>query len=224
MRAIIFDTETTGIENPEVIETAWMDVQDPSQIAVVMRFKPSKPITLGALATHHILPSELEHEPPSSEFRLPDGVEYLIGFNVDFDWMAIGSPPNIKRIDLCPICRTTYPGLDSYSQSAMMYYLFGATQNTRNLLTGQHSAAVDVYNCFCIYEKLLKEAGATNDFEAIWRWSEECRVPSVMPFGKFQGKPISEVDESYRRWYRGCTNPPPDQYILKAFEKYPAQF
>src|SRR5678816_3914129 len=115
MRDSIFDVETTGVTDPEVIEVAWLDLDchpDDVERCQVSRWKPSKPIELGALATHGILPQYLELCPPSSAFKLPAMVEYLIGFAIDYDWNAIGSPPNVKRIDLCAICRTLYPGLD----------------------------------------------------------------------------------------------------------------
>lgn len=222
MRAIIFDTETTGLNEPEIVSAAWIDVAaDEWTLINEQKFKPSKPIELGAAATHHILPCDLEDCPPSDSFRLPDGVAYLIGWNVDYDWAAIGSP-DVKRIDLCCIARRLFPDLDAYSQAAVYYHLFGMTDLSRNFLRSAHSAADDVRNCRAIYETMIRQRSLEGNIEALWRFSEECRIPNVMPFGKLKGQPISQVDEGYRRWYRGCTNPPPDQYILKAFEKYPA--
>jgi exodeoxyribonuclease X len=83
--AIIFDTETTGLDEPELVESAWLSIDiagEPAGLVEVSRWKPSKRIQLGALAAHHIMDEELHVFPPSSEFRLPDGVEYLIGHNV----------------------------------------------------------------------------------------------------------------------------------------------
>ncbi len=226
MRAIIFDTETTGLNEPEIVEVAWIDAEDIHQQRgpsfYVKRFKPSKDIELGALATHHILPSDVEDCPPSSAFRLPDEVEYLLGFNIDFDWQVIGSPESIKRIDICAICRNVLPGLDCYSQTAIYYHLFGKTELSRSLLLESHSAGADVIICSKIYERLSSVPPTPHlDIEALWQFSEECRIPNVMPFGKHKGLSMSEVPADYRRWYANCTNPPPDQYILKAFEKYP---
>ena len=180
MRAIIFDCETTGLVEPEIIEAAWLDAEDPlqerHQSFTVWRFKPSKPIELGAIATHHILPCELEGLPPSSDFKFPDGVEYIIGHNVDYDWIAAGSPEHIRRIDTCAMCRVVYPGLSSYSQTAMIYHLFGATLETRERLTGLHSAVIDVRNCAEIYGRLLLDAAGvsnTSNIDEVWRFSEE---------------------------------------------------
>jgi exodeoxyribonuclease X len=98
--AIIVDTETTDIKDPEVIEMAWVEIADVSFERVENidcdRFKPTKPITLGAIATHHILPSDLTYCQPFDLAYLPKST-YLIGHNIDFDWTALGKPPG-KRI------------------------------------------------------------------------------------------------------------------------------
>ncbi|MEX5322908.1 3'-5' exonuclease, partial [Pseudomonas shirazica] len=61
MTAYIFDSETTGLNNPELVEAAWLQLG--AGLAVtgefLQRYKPSKPIELGALATSHILDEEL---------------------------------------------------------------------------------------------------------------------------------------------------------------------
>src|SRR5690625_1859826 len=101
MTAIIFDTETTGNDPAEIIEAAWLKVDGLLNLEVVehyeARFKPAHKISLGALATHHILDEELEHCPPASSFSLPDNVEYIIGHNVDYEWEVSGRP-QVKRI------------------------------------------------------------------------------------------------------------------------------
>lgn len=101
MTALIFDTETTGGDDPKMIEAAGI-VLRPGDIDLrpadhfEFRYNPGIPSTLGALATHHILDSELAGCPPPS-FLLSDDVEYLIGHNIDYDWRVIGEP-KVKRI------------------------------------------------------------------------------------------------------------------------------
>jgi exodeoxyribonuclease X len=148
MVAIIFDTESTGIDAPQLIEAAWIRVPDPNTLVSIesfhQRYKPSKPIALGALATHHIMDEDLVDCPPPTDFRLPPGIDYLVGYNIDYDWRVIGEPP-IKRICVLALARSLLPGLDSYSQSAVLYHLIRA--QARELLKGAHSADADVYNC-----------------------------------------------------------------------------
>lgn len=220
MKAIIFDTETTGLESPECIELAYAFVEEGlwglSEIQEE-RFLNSKPIEWGALATHHILPSMLESCRPSSEAALPQ-CSYLIGHNVDFDWKVMGKPP-IRRIDTLAMCRNLFPKADSHKLGAMYYYLFGAHEASRKDLRDAHSAAADVYLCARILKELAGNLGLKT-FEAIWRFSEEARIPFTMPFGKHKGKPIAEVDKGWRKWYAAQADT--DPYILMAFARYPA--
>lgn len=218
MKAIIFDTETTGLIEPEIVSAAWVVAYSIGDEPTHQFFKPSKDIELGAIATHCIFPYMLVGCPASSTFQLPDGVEYLIGWNIDFDWMAIGSP-DVRRIDMCCIARKLYPGLDSYSQTAIYVHLFGQTPQTRETIMSAHSAAADVAMCKKIFQHILHVEDLS--LSEYWELSEESRVPEIFPFGKHKGVPVSQVPPDYRRWYSGCTNPPPDSYILKAFEKYP---
>ena len=99
--AIIFDIEATDKDNPVLVEAAWVALDSISPFTLGeefhQRYNPGKPISLGALATHHILDEELVDCPPASSFTLPTDATYLIGHNIDFDWNAIGQP-DIKRI------------------------------------------------------------------------------------------------------------------------------
>jgi exodeoxyribonuclease X len=215
MNALLIDTETTGLDAPELVEEAWLPVDIAGNIVppggTVSRWRPSKPISLGALATHHILDEDLVDCPPSSEFRLPAGVEYLIGHNVDFDWRVIGSP-EVKRIDLCAMCRVLWPEADSHSQSAMLYLL--ERSSARERLRHAHSAGHDVMNCRVILQHVLVKAGPFATFEELWHASERMRIPTVMPYGKHRGMPIANVPPDYKRWLLG--QPDVDPYLVKA--------
>lgn len=96
INAYIFDCETTGLNEPELIEAAWLELSSILPITLVgdgfnQQYKPSKPIEIGALATHHIMDEDLVNCMPSSSFSLPDGIQYLIGHNIDFDAAVIGN-------------------------------------------------------------------------------------------------------------------------------------
>src|SRR5690242_14263831 len=67
VNAIILDVETTGIDEPDVVELAATaalispaDIDFDSIEQSEQRFRPRKPISLGALAAHHILETDLE--------------------------------------------------------------------------------------------------------------------------------------------------------------------
>jgi exodeoxyribonuclease X len=215
--AVILDTETTGTVDPEVIEAAWRYVDIYGQgvgSSFSQRFKPSKPISLGALATHHIMDEDLVDCSPTGSFALLAGVEYLIGHNVDFDWRAIGSPP-LKRIDTCALSRVVWPDADSHSLGALMYLV--DRQGARQRLAGAHSAIVDVDNCRLLLEKIIV-ALVVVTFEDLWLASEAARVPTVMPFGKHLGMPIREVPRDYKQWL--LRQPDVDPYLERALRAW----
>src|SRR5690625_1885984 len=206
MRAIIFDTETTGNENPESIEAAWLRVQDPIQLTVTeeyeARYQPTQTISLGALATHHILDEELQGCPPSASFSLPADVQYIIGHNIDYDWQACGEP-DVKRICTLALARHLLPNLDSHSQSALVYY-FDRT-NARQRLGEAHSALADVINCRLNLLNLLqvaKEQGVSlpGSSAGLWQRSEQAGRPTIMPPGKHRCGRIPYIPKNHHAW------------------------
>lgn len=217
MSAIIFDTETTGINEPQVIEAAFLVVGSPFALPILseycQRFKPSKRIELGALATHHILDEELANCPASSEFFLPDDTQYLIGHNVDYDWKVIGEPP-VKRICTLAMCRHLFPDADSHSQSAMIYMMRRSA--ARDRLKNAHAALDDVKNCRTILDVCLDKMGATKEttWEDVWCFSEKARIPTVMTFGKHKGMAIKDIPSDYKAWL--LRQPDVDPYLVKA--------
>ena len=111
-KTIIFDTEATDKKTPIIIEAAWLEVESFDPVATglswVQRYNPGQPISLGALATHHIMDEELVNCPPSSSFQLPSDCEYMIGHNIDFDWSALGCP-DVKRVCTLALSRRLWP-------------------------------------------------------------------------------------------------------------------
>lgn len=231
-KAIIVDTETTGkADDAQVIEMAYIQLEDvPSTVAVAKfcsLYKPTVEIALGAMATHHILPSMLEdqrsHECAAGD--VPDS-EYWIGHNIDVDWNWLGRP-DVKLIDNLSMSRALFPDLDSHTQSAMIYYYglgVGKPERAKELLKGAHSALADVENCFRVLSMLLavcrQRSIPVDTWEEIYAFSEESRIPSIMPFSKkFKGLHMSQVDNGFRDWYRGQDNQ--DKYILAAFDRHP---
>jgi exodeoxyribonuclease X len=214
MITLLIDTETTGFVEPEPIEIAlalffldgchW-------QAPTVARLKPSKSIELGALAVHHIMDEDLVDCRPSSSFALPEETQYLIGYNVDYDWGAIGKP-GVKRIDVCAMCRMLWPSAESHSQGAMLYLL--RRGSARAALQRAHSAAVDLEICGTILGHVVAKAGLFPTIEALWEFSERARIPTVMPFGKHKGMPIADVPADYKRWLLGQSDV--DSYLQQA--------
>lgn len=211
--AIIFDTETTGINDPQLIEAAYIrpdSFANGIKESFCKRYKPSKAISLGAMATHHIMDEDLEGCEASESFLLPDGVEYLIGHNIDFDWKVIGQPP-IKRICTLALCRHLIPEADSHSLGAMIYYFNRG--GAREMVKGAHSAEADVMMCLFILHAIINLTNA-DSWEYLWQLSEKARIPTVMPYGKHKGEPIASVPSDYKQWLLRQTDV--DPYLVKA--------
>ena len=214
--ALIFDTETTGKNEAKMIEAAWIQLDSINPFVTSeefnQRYNPGKPIEFGALATHHILDEELIDCPTSESFELPQGVEYLIGHNVDYDWNIIGQP-NIKRICTLALSRKAWPTLDSHTQSALFYFL--SRSNARETLKNAHSALADVKICAVI---LLNVCDALNisSMDDLYTASEAARIPSHMTFGKHKGMPIGDIPRDYKTWLLNQDNV--DAYLRKALE------
>ncbi|MDR5813361.1 3'-5' exonuclease [Caballeronia sp. LZ033] len=221
MNAIIFDTETTDANEPQLIEAAWIRAHICGNRIELgesfeRRYKPSKEITSGAMATHHILDSDLIGCPPSSTFALPDDVTYIIGHKVDFDWEVIGSPAHVKRICTLALARNLWPHADSHSLTALMYRLSIDRARTRELVRNAHSALTDCGLCGWLLCAMNDAAGPFESWEALWTYSEAARVPEIMPFGKHKGEHIKAVPSSYRQWL--LKQPDVDPYLRKALE------
>ncbi|MFT0547901.1 3'-5' exonuclease [Allopusillimonas ginsengisoli] len=215
MNAVIFDTETTGTAEPQLIEAAWLRLDSPATLGVTEQFEqrycPSQRITLGALAVHHIYDEELVGCPPHTDFKLPANVQYIIGHNVDYDWKVAGRP-DVKRICTLALARRLYPDADSHSQSAMIYLI--DRPNARNLLRAAHSALADAQNCRSLLANLIGLAGPVDDWEALWQLSEQARIPRVMTFGKHKGTLIADVPADYKAWL--LRQPDVDPYLQVA--------
>ncbi|MCY1540379.1 hypothetical protein D9M68_760140 [compost metagenome] len=233
MKPIIFDTETTGTDNEkdQIIEAAWLELPaTPAEFSAVRaptefphyleRFKPTVPISLGAQATHHIICEDLVGCRESSEFALPAGDLLMIGHNVDFDWRMAGEP-KLPRVCTLALSRFLFPDKDSHTQSAMLYLIgrrFGREAWARDLLKNAHAALDDVRNCAILLRFLLQvaqEAGhAVGTWSEVYTLSEKARFPTVMPYGKHKGTPISQVPSDYKAWL--LRQPDVDPYLEQA--------
>lgn len=216
MSAIIFDTETTDADEPQIVQAAWLRVEDTS-LEVVEKFeqsfRPGKPISLGAMAVHHITDEDLEGCAPHTEFRLP-ACDYLIGHNVDFDWkaaLASGDQPQFKRICTLALSRSLWPALDSHKQGAVLYHLDRLT--ARQIARDAHDALADVSMLHVILGHIIARLSVTT-WEALWQASEKARVPTVMAFGKHKGMRIADLPRDYRDWL--LRQPDLDPYMKQA--------
>lgn len=232
MTAYVFDTETTDRKEGEIIESCLLAFESETDLVgptdrivfplraldgVAHRWKPAKPITMGALAVHHILPMELEDCPPSSEFSLPPDCEYVVGHSVDFDWIAAGSPPGVKRICTHAMAQHVWPDATGYSLVALIYMLLRPTYQTRSLVQGAHGALTDCCLCVNLLNHIIAERPEIKTWSALWMFSEECRIPRTCPMKRYEGVPLDELEDGFIDW---CLNQSwLDPYYRKGLER-----
>lgn len=236
IKVLLGDTETTGTdhEKDQIIEAAWLHLpQTVAEFCAVKtpdvfefyheRFKPSIPISLGAMSVHNIIDEDLTDCLDHDQFAFPHDADYLIGHNIDFDWQMMGEP-EVRRICTLALSRSLFPELDSHKQAAMIYHI-GTIYNrrawARDVVKGAHAALDDVRMCAALLRFLilmLKHKGTeVESWEQLALISDEARIPTVMSFGKHKGLRIEDVPSDYVRWYRGQVDK--DEWLLKAFAR-----
>lgn len=221
MNAIIFDTETTAAENGEVIQMAYRDVRIlehglTSMKAELFNYKPKGEIMPGAMATHHIIEQDLEHAPPFNPSDLPVA-DFYIGHKVDFD-MQFYPDRTGRRICTLAMARRIWPSAE-HTLGALFYWLHEDKRVAQNLAKNAHAADVDVWICFYVLRHIVQCVEGLETLEDLANFSDECRIPTHMSFGKFKGQPVSSVDNGWRSWYK--KQDAPDPYLLEAFRRQP---
>lgn len=226
MTCYLLDTETTDAgDAPEVIQLAIMGpMATPLSEAPTATFlyKPSKPISIGAMATHNIIAEDLEGAPPWTGYTLPSDCSYIVGHAIDFDWKAIGSP-SVKRICTLALARSVWPEIDSHKLTALMYHIYPHAL-ARDLVKSAHDAAADVRLCNRLLFALFDVIDQPENWESLWRTSEEARIPKIFSFGKFKGALIADIkrtDRSYINWCLSgkCDMVNEDDYLRQALSR-----
>ncbi|MGB9674935.1 MAG: putative quorum-sensing-regulated virulence factor, partial [Nanopusillaceae archaeon] len=202
---LIFDTETTDLEDPVLIEASGIYItgnplKDEQKDYFTERYNPGKPITIEAMSKHHIIDSDLINCKPYTDFKLDPNVKYLIGHNIDFDWKVIGCP-DVKRIDTLAISRYLWPDLQVHTLVGLIYFINDDKKKARELVKNAHSSLADCWMVLDLLKVIIKlNKDKIKNWEDLYQFSEKCRIPNVMPFGKYKGELISEIPNDYKIW------------------------
>ena len=111
IKAIVLDTETTGLCLPQVVELAYMSIDDDMLIkeddVVCERFQPRKLMEADASAVNGIFDMDLIGKPKTENLLqvmpVVGEVQYIVGHNVEFDANAINLSIN-RTYDFKQIC------------------------------------------------------------------------------------------------------------------------
>ena len=204
MSALILDTETHDL-NGYPIEIAYAPCSFEQGVLVINQgevfdeyFSCPEPIALGALATHHILETDIAEKPSFDTFKMPQDVQYLIGHNIDYDIKAIQKcQPDftVKGICTLALCRMVWPELP-HTLSAMYYHVMDDLELARKHLRHAHNAKADIYFTGVILKTLVEQLGI-KDMNSLFIMSETARIPKYITFGKHKGTAIKDLDSGY---------------------------
>lgn len=195
----VIDTETTSFEGG-VCELASIDILDGQLCNPMSDFvKPPEPITVGAMAVHHITDAMVADAPP-----LSDVIDRYLGADVYVAHNAAFDRPKLPQITAPWICtlklaRKLYPELESHSNQYLRYHFMLDVDVPENLHA--HRALYDCYVTAALLLRLNRDARLT-----IAQMRDISARPSLlhtMRFGKHKGKTFEEIagqDQGYLRW------------------------
>ncbi len=223
MNALILDTETHDL-NGYPIEIAYAPCSFEQGVLVINHgevfdeyFSCPEPIALGALATHHILETDIAEKPSFDTFKMPQDVQYLIGHNIDYDIKAVQKCQpdfNVKGICTLALCRMVWPELP-HTLSAMYYHVMDDLELARKHLRHAHNAKADIYFTGVILSTLVELLGI-RDMNSLFIMSETARIPKYITFGKHKGTAVKDLDPSYVTWL--LRQDGLDPYLVKALK------
>ena len=231
MTTIILDTETHKLAG-NACEIAWAPfslvdgvAKSDFKIGECHRFNPLEPISIGAMATHHILDADVANCPAHTEFTLPilnhQPVEYIIGHNVDYDMAVLArcgidiSP--IKTICTLALAQSCWPQAEQHTLGALAYLLAEDQTKAREVLKHAHSAWHDIRITASVLRYLIDDLGVMT-VEELYIASEKARIPTHMRGGKHAGVPLQDLPPSYASWLR--KQPDLNPYLARALDQF----
>ncbi|BCG09097.1 exodeoxyribonuclease X [Buttiauxella agrestis] len=195
----IIDTETCGLQGG-VVEVASVDIVNGEIVNPMSDLvRPDRPISHQAMAIHRIT-EEMVADKPWIEDVIPRyyGSPYYVAHNASFDQRMLPELPNSEWICTVKLARRLWPGI-KYSNMGLYKSLKLEVETPAGLY--HHRALFDCYITAALLLRIMDESG----------WEPEQMVTitgrpalvSTMAFGKYRGKPISEIaeqDPGYLRW------------------------
>jgi len=197
---VIFDTETTGVTpNSGIVELCYFIKTKQGTKEYSTLCNPGVSIPKDASRVHGIYDEHVKDSPLSmdvvSEFvnqiNSEEGEIILAGHNVIFDIARVNH--YLKLPDHTPLCtlsisRRLYPKSPDHRLSTLIHYL--GLEDGFNA----HTAMDDVRMVEVLMEKIAEDLGV----DVIDLVNDEIILPyTIMPFGKYKGKAISDLPLHY---------------------------
>jgi exodeoxyribonuclease X len=195
----IIDTETCGLQGG-VVEVASVDIENGKIVNPMSDLvRPDRPISYQAMAIHKIT-EEMVADKPWIEDVIPryHGSPYYVAHNASFDQRMLPELPDSEWICTVKLARRLWPGI-KYSNMGLYKSLKLEVETPADL--HHHRALFDCYITAALLLRIMEESGWTPD-QMVTITGRPALV-STLAFGKYRGKPISEVaekDPGYLRW------------------------
>jgi DNA polymerase III epsilon subunit-like protein len=224
----ILDTETTGIDNPEVIQISIL-TSDGEEFNSTVR--PTGPILPGATTVHGITDEKAKTFPPPEEVAMKlkaflketgnksEKPRACIGHNLPFDILAMDTflqpfrpgdqgfnPANTVCTFLCAQKLIPKDKIGSYGLDACYYYFFRDLAKLRRLRR-EHDSMIDVKMTKEILEELIKILPEEYDksLTGLITFFKTPVLLDVWPIGKqYSGKPFDSADNAqigFAKWF-----------------------
>ena len=209
MRAIFYDTETTGIssDRDRIIELAAFDPVN--NLSFVKLINPGMPIPAQATAIHHITDEMVSSAPNfgqvGQEFiDFCEGDVVLIAHNNDnFDLQFLKQEygrhqipmPSWKFLDTLKWARRYRPDLPRHTLQ-FLREVYGFEANNA------HRALDDVIILHQVFSQMTDDLTIVEIYDLL-NAPKAPKVLQHMPFGKYQGHPLSKIPKDYIKWLAG---------------------
>lgn len=208
-RPIYYDTETTGVraERDRIVEIAAYDPERGESF--VKLINPGCPIPLEATAIHKISDEMVLEAPPFAAVA-PEFIEFcsgeviLIAHNNDtfdqlflrnsFERIGLKMPP-WRFIDSLKWSRRYRPDLPRHTLQYLRE-VYGIPPNNA------HRAFDDVVVLHQLFSLMKGDLSIEQVHELLGRKGPQREIHH-MPFGKYQGQPLSQLPKSYLTWLKG---------------------
>ena len=195
IKGLVLDTETTGLNQAQVIEMAYMPIESDfsfnTHTVECERFLPRKAIEPEAIGVHGILDSDLLSKPKTADlFKVMPLVAqstYVVGHNVEFDTNAINNSSsiehNFKEICTKRLAIHTFPDEKSYRLTRLADRLI--SEKVKNYIDDAHSAKADVIMCALLLEHIVSTLNQRDNkqytFDELYQLSTEI---GYIPYGE----------------------------------------
>jgi len=226
MRAIYYDTETTGLksETDRIIEIAAFDPENDKSFSSLVN--PQIPIPEETTSIHNITDDMVKEEPSFevvgkkfAEFCSGDVI--LVAHNNDsFDKLFLEAEfkrnnielPSWKYLDTLKWARKYRNDLPKHSlQYLREVYEIPANQ--------AHRALDDVIILYEVFSRMIDDLPISKVYQLLHQ--SKAAPPQFMPFGKYQGQPLQNVPKGYVSWLlkNGVFDKSENQELKNSFEK-----